>query len=184
MICDVKSSPAAGLKIFYISMIQLHCFRYFPQIPQSWRRLHAGWKDFWHAIDLNRHRRILFEPINQLLNLSIHQSNTHCTFSSWLGEIGPCHLSFSTKSPHHSSPSSSSAAFLFALDCCEVLHFFFRRDTLLDTAVQPNTARPGFTAKSLSLSLCWSVSLALFLSGGCREMNRRWWGAAMWGCLL
>lgn len=55
------------------------------------------------------------------------------------------------------------------LDCCEVLRFpprfSLRRDTLLDTAVQPNPARPGFTAKCLSVPLCLvCASLSLTLS--------------------
>lgn len=85
-------------------------------------RVVVGWNDFQHAIDLNRHRRVLFEPISQLLNLSIHQSVESLYLvllvrRNW-------HLSLSTKSLHHSSPSSSSAVSLLALDCCEVLSFF------------------------------------------------------------
>lgn len=97
-------------------------------------------------------------------------------FSSWLGEIGPCHLSFSTKSLHHSSPSSSSAAFLFSLDCCEVLHFFFifffeaRHFIRHSCSTEPSKA---WIHCQEPFSLSAGLRLSLFLSGGCGGMNRQ-----------
>lgn len=133
----------------------------------------AVWKDFQCAIDLNRHRRILFKSNSLLLNLSIHQSVDSLYLILPVRRNCPLSFKLLSKSLHHPSPSSSSAAFLLVLDCCEVLRFSprfsLRRDTLLDTAVQPNPARPGFTAKCLSVPLCLvcaSLSLSLSLSGG------------------
>lgn len=60
--------PAGGLTIFHLSTRSQGCsciVCIFPKILLSCR-IHAGWKDFWYAIDLNRHRRILCEPISQL----------------------------------------------------------------------------------------------------------------------
>lgn len=76
----------------------------------------AVWKDFQCAIDLNRHRRILFKSNSLLLNLSIHQSVDSLY-------LIPLSFKLLSKSLHHPSPSSSSAAFLLVLDCCEVLRF-------------------------------------------------------------
>lgn len=106
-------------------------FPFYPQILQPWCRLHARWKDFSGAIDLNRHRRILSEPISQLLDLSIYQSVD--SLYLFLLVRRNCPLSFklfNTISPSFIPTLPPLLPFSFALDCCEVLHFFFEGETL------------------------------------------------------
>lgn len=78
---------------------------------------------------------------------------THSAFSSWLGEIGPCHLRFSAKSLHHSSPLlslSSSAGLLWSAP------FIFEARDFIRDSCWAELGKAGSSARSRS-SVSWEA---------------------------
>lgn len=124
-------------------------------------------KDFRRATDLSRHWRILLEPISQLLNLSVHQSVDSLYLFLLVRRNWPLSFKlFNQISPSFIPPLPPLQPFSFALDCCEVLCFFFFETRLFirhSCSTEPSKAwiccQEPF---SLSVGLCFS----LFLSGG------------------
>lgn len=124
------------------------------------------------ATDLSRRRRILLEPISQLLNLSIHQSVDSLYLFLLVSRNWPLSFELFNKISPSFIPPCPPQPLSFALNCREVLCVFFplfffgRQDSLLDTAVRLNPARLGFAAKRLFLSLLVCASRS-FCQVGC-----------------
>lgn len=125
------SSPyRTGLTVFYVSTWFSRCSCVDSIFTLKSCSPDAGYmqdgKDFWRAIDLNGHRRILFEPISQLLNLSIHQSVGSLYLLLLFRRNWPLSFKLFNKiSPAFILPLPPLLPFSFALDCCKVLLFFF-----------------------------------------------------------
>lgn len=122
--------------------------------------------------------RILVEPINQLLNLIIHQS----VDSLYLFLLFRGNWPLSFKLFNEISPSFISLFFFcccsLVLDFCEVLHLFFEARDFIRHRCSAEPGKAWIHCQgpfSLSADVCLSRSL----SGGPKGMNRQWWGAAI-----
>lgn len=131
------------------------------------------------ATDLSRRRRILLEPISQLLNLSIHQSVDSLYLFLLVRRNWPLSFELFNKISPSFIPPCPPQPLSFALNCREVLWVFFFSLFFSETRLfirHSCSAEPSEAwiccqeAFSLAVGLCFS----LFLSGGMLgAMNRQ-----------
>lgn len=131
------------------------------------------------ATDLSRRRRILLEPISQLLNLSIHQSVDSLYLFLLVRRNWPLSFELFNKISPSFIPPCPPQPLSFALNCREVLWGFFFSLFFSETRLfirHSCSAEPSEAwiccqeAFSLAVGLCFS----LFLSGGMLgAMNRQ-----------